>query len=182
MKRWIITAALLCVVSFSAWAQNVTLTGRTNQTETLMRLFVYEDLLNDYGKQVDECQSDEKGNFILECNLNRILPAKIFVGLESVDIILSPGATYDIEIVVPEQRDDVSYFEKELPSIRVKRATDKGVYRQVIQAEEIINGYLIEYFSQIYRGRQLRYLDSIQNAIERTMPDAKSDYVKNHVR
>ena len=146
MKRWIITAALVCVVSLSALAKNVTLTGRTNQTETLIRLFVYEDLLNDYGKQVDECQSDAKGNFILECNLNGILPAKIFIGLESVDLILSPNASYDIEIVVPEQRDDVSYFEKELPSIRVKRATDKGVYRQVIQAEEIINSYLIAFF------------------------------------
>ncbi len=41
---------------------------------------------------------------------------------------------------------------------------------------------MIEHFNQIYRGRQLRYLDSIQNAINREVPDIKSDYVKNHNR
>ena len=181
MKRWIIIA-ILCAVAGSGLAQNVTITGRTNKTETLMRLFVIEDLLNETEKQVAECQSDEKGNFIFEGNVKQILPAKIYVGLESVDLILTPNATYDIEIIVPEQKEDVSYFEKELPTLRVKRASDKGLYRQIIVAEEIINGYMIEHFNQIYRGRQVRYLDSIQNTINRELPDIKSDYVKNHVR
>lgn len=163
-------------------AQNVTITGRSNKTETLMRLFVYEDLINEVGSQIAECQTDGKGNFILEGNVKQILPARIFVGLESVDLVLTPNATYDIEIIVPEQQSHVSYFEKELPTLRVKRATDKGLYRQVILSEEIINSYLIEHFNQIYRGRQVRYLDSIQTAINRALPDIKSDYVKNNIR
>lgn len=165
-----------------ATAQNVTITGRSNKTNTLMRLFVYEDLLNESGILIDQSQTDAQGHFILEGKVKQILPARIFVGLESVDIILTPNATYDIEIIVPDQQGNVSYFEKELPTIKVKRASDKGIYRQVIYSEEIINSYLIEHFTQIYRGRQLRYLDSIQNAIHGEMPDIKSDYVKNHIR
>lgn len=148
----------------------------------MIRLYVYEDLINETGVLLDQGQTDEKGHFILEGNVKQILPARIYVGLEFVDLILSPKATYDIEIIVPEQKENVSYFEKELPTIRVKRASDQGIYRQIVGSEEIINGYLIEHFNQIYRGRQVRYIDSIQSAIRRELPDIKSDYVKDHVR
>ena len=181
MKRWI-TTLLLSLCFLAASAQNVTITGRSNKTNTLIRLFAYEDLVNETGILLDQGQTDAQGHFILEGKVKQILPARIFVGLESVDLILTPNASYDIEIIVPEQQDNVSYFEKELPNIRVKRATDKGIYRQIIYSEEIINGYMIEHFNQIYRGRQLRYLDSIQNAISREVPDIKSDYVKDHNR
>ena len=181
MKRWIFTL-FLSLLFFSVSAQNVTITGRSNKTNTLIRLFVYEDLVNETGILLDQSQTDAKGHFILEGSVKQIFPARIYIGLEPVDLILTPNANYDIEIIVPEKKEDVSYFEKELPTIRVKRATDKGIYRQVIYSEEIINGYMMEHFNQIYRGRQLRYIDSIQNAISRDVPDIKSDYVKSHNR
>ena len=181
MKRRIVTL-FLSLLFLTVSAQNVTITGRSNKTNTLIRLFAYEDLVNETGIPLDQNQTDAKGNFILEGNVKQILPARIYVGLEYVDLILTPNANYDIEIIVPEKKNDVSYFEKELPTIRVKRATDKGVYRQIIYSEEIINGYMTEHFNQIYRGRQLRYIDSIQNTISREVPDIKSDYVKNQNR
>ena len=181
MRRKII-ALLFILLSFMASAQNVTITGRSNKTNALIRLFVYEDLVNETGILLNQSQTDAKGNFILEGHVKQNLPARIYVGLEPVDLVLTPNANYDIEIIVPEKKEDVSYFEKELPTIRVKRATDKGIYRQVIYSEEIINGYMMEHFNQIYRGRQLRYIDSIQNTINREVPDIKSDYVKSHNR
>jgi len=181
MKRSIITLFFYLLL-FAASAQSVTITGRSNKTNTLIRLFAYEDLVNETRILLDQSKTDAQGHFILEGSVKQTLPARVFVGLESVDLILTPNASYDIEIIVPEQKDNVSYFEKELPTIRVKRATDKGIYRQIIYSEEIINAYMIEHFNQIYRGRQLRYLDSIQNTINREVPDIKLDYVKNHNR
>ena len=181
MKRIITTLAFL-LFAFVTTAQNVTITGRSNQTNVLIRLFAYEDLVNETGILLDQGKTDEKGLFILEGAVKQILPARIYIGLEHVDLILSPNAIYDIEIIVPEQQEDVSYFEKETPTIRVKRASDKGIYRQIVYSEEIVNGYMMEHFNQIYRGRQMRYIDSIQNAISHEVPDIKSEYVKNYNR
>lgn len=181
MKRRIITF-LFCLLVAAATAQSVTITGRSNKTNALIRLFAYEDLVNEESVLVDQRQTDAKGHFILEGQVKEILPARIYVGLEYVDLVLTPNASYDIEIIVPEQKQNVSYFEKELPTIRVKRASDKGIYRQIIYSEEIINAYMMEHFNQIYRGRQVRYIDSIQNAISREVPDIKNDYVKDHNR
>lgn len=181
MKRNIITLIFSLLV-IAASAQSITITGRSNKTNTLIRLFAYEDLVNEASILLDQGKTDDQGHFILEGKVKQILPARIYVGLEYVDLILTPNATYDIEIIVPEQKENVSYFDKELPTIRVKRATDQGIYRQIILSEEIINGYLIEHFNQIYRGRQLRYIDSIQNTINRELPDIKSNYVKEHNR
>lgn len=181
MKRSIITL-VFALLAFVASAQSVTITGRSNKTNVLMRLFTYNDLINETGVLLDQSHSDDKGNFILEGEVKQILPARIYVGLDYVDLVLAPNATYDIEIIVPEKKDDVSYFEKELPTLRVKRASDQGLYRQLVYSEEIINGYLIEHFNQIYRGRQLRYIDSIQNTINKEVPDIRSEYVKAHNR
>ena len=177
-----IIVLLFSVLFLTTTAQNVTITGRSNKTNTLMRLFAYEDLINETGILLDQGKTDQQGNFILEGLVKQTIPARVYVGLEYVDLILTPNATYDLEIIVPEQQENVSYFEKELPTIRVKRATDKGLYRQMILSEEIVNGYMMEHFNQIYRGRQLRYLDSIQSTIDRELPEQKSDYVKNHIR
>ena len=181
MKRRI-TTLFFSLLFLAVSAQNVTITGRSNNSNTLIRLFAYEDLINETGVLLDQGQTDDKGHFILEGNVKQNLPARIYVGLEYVDLILTPNATYDIEIIVPEQQESISFFEKEFPTLRVKRASDQGIYRQIIYSEEIINGYMMEHFSQIYRGRQVRYIDSIQNAISREVPDIKSDYVKNHNR
>ena len=181
MKRRIITL-ILSLLFVTASAQSVTITGRSNKTNALVRLFAYEDLVNETGILLNQSQSNAQGHFILEGSVKQILPARIYVGLEYVDLVLTPNASYDIEIIVPEQKDNISYFEKEMPTIRVKRATDHGIYRQVVYSEEIINSYLIDHFNQIYRGRQLRYIDSIQNAINKELPDIKSDYVKDHNR
>lgn len=181
MKRSIVTL-FFALLLLTASAQNVTITGRSNKTNTLMRLFAYEDLVNETGTLLDQIQTDANGHFILEGTVKQILPARIYAGLEYVDLILAPNATYDIEIIVPEQQESVSYFEKELPTIRVKRASDQGIYRQIIYSEEIVNAYMIDHFNQIYRGRQLRYIDSIQNTISREVPSINSDYVKNHNR
>lgn len=157
-------------------AQNVTVTGRVNRPEALMRLMVYDDLLNMHETSVAETYADEKGFFILEGHVDQTMPASIHVGLESADFVVSPGATYDVSITVPDADPSLSYFERPLPSLRIKTATDKGVCRQIVISEMIINDYVLNYFDQLYRRRQYRYLDSIRAAIDSEV-NVTEDYV-----
>ena len=163
-------------------AQNVIITGKTNKTDALVRLFVYDELITSTGTLIAETRSDAKGYFMLNGDISQILPARIFVGLENADLYLTPNARYDLEIIIPEKDPSASYFEREQPTLRIKTATDKGLYRQIIYSEQIVNSYLMEHFNQIYRGRQLRYIDSIQSDINRELPDISSSFVKDFNR
>ena len=131
-----------------------------------MRLMVFDDLLNMHETVVAETTADGHGFFILEGRVVQTMPASIYVGLESVDFVVTPGAAYDVSIMVPDSDPSLSYFERPLPTLRIKTATDKGLYRQIFVSEMIIDDYVLNYFDQLYRRRQYRYLDSIRAAID----------------
>ena len=65
MKRNLITL-LISLLFITASAQTVTITGRSNKANALIRLFTYEDLVNETGILVDQGQTDVQGHFILE--------------------------------------------------------------------------------------------------------------------
>ena len=176
MIRNCILALLLFPLVAFAGGNNVTVTGRTNKANAMIRLMVYDDLLNMHEVEIAQTHADEKGFFLLEGKVDCIMPARIMVGLESVDMFVTPDASYDVVITVPDVDPSASYFERRSPSIRVKTATDHGVYRQIIVSEQIINGYVLNYFDELFRRRQSRYLDSIKATIDAEM-DIKSDYV-----
>lgn len=168
---------LLCLLSpFIVLAQNVTVTGRVNRPDALVRLMVYDDLLNMHETMVAESTADSKGFFILEGQVDQTLPACLYIGLDGVDFVLSPNATYDVMVTVPEVDPSLSYFERPLPSLRVKTATDRGVYRQLVISQEIIDDYVLTCFDELFRRRQYRYLDSIRSTIDAEL-HVTDDYV-----
>ena len=174
----LINILLLCFLSplLVMAGNDVTITGRVNKASALMRLMVYDDLLNMHETLVAEGYSDDKGFFILEGKVDKIMPASIYVGLEGVDLVVTPGASYEVDIVVPEVDPQASYFERESPTLRMKTTSDHGVYRQIVLSEMIIDDYVLNYFDDLYRRRQYRYLDSIRATIDAEM-DIKNEYV-----
>lgn len=157
-------------------AQNVTVSGRVNRPNALMRLTVCDDLLNMHETKVAETNADSKGFFILEGKVERTLPAFVYVGLDNVDLVVTPGASYEVSITIPDVDPNASYFDRPSPAMRVKTASDKGVYRQMVLSDQIINDYVMNFFDELFRRRQSRYLDSIRAAIDAEM-DVKNEYV-----
>ena len=166
MKR--ITAYLFFLLFpvLSLMAQNVTVTGRVNRPETSVRLMVCDDLLNMHEALIAETTSDGEGFFALQGTVAQTMPACLYVGLESVDFVVTPDAAYDVRITVPDADPSLSYFERPMPTLRVMSATDQGIYRQLVISQEIIDDYVLNYFDELYRRRQYRYLDSIRAAID----------------
>lgn len=167
---------ILFLLPLFALAQNVTVTGRVNRPEALMRLMLYDDLLNMHETLVAETTSDDKGFFILEGEVFQTSQACLYVGLDGVDFVVTPGASYDVKIMVPDDDPSLSYFERPLPTLKIKTSTDRGIYRQLVISEEIIDDYVLNYFDEIFRRRQYRYLDSIRATIDHEL-DITNDFV-----
>lgn len=171
----------LFLLSASAIGQNVTIIGKVNKSNCLIRLFTCEDLLNSEYTECFLTHSDDDGHFIIHSQINAVMPAQIAVDLDRIDFVVSPNATYDFQIEIPSTEDYVSFFEKPLPSLRIKKASDRGLYRQLSDAEDIINNFILNHFNEIYRQRKLSYVDSLRDELQQQFPDGMTRYVDDYV-
>ena len=153
-----------------------------SESESIVRLMTFNDMLTFEQTTIFETKSDDKGNFTIEANINEITLAQIAVDLERVDILLKPNSTYEIEIIIPEQEDNISYFEQQSPSLKIIKSDDDDLYYQYHKSETIIDNFLLDNFNQLYRGRKISLLDNLDIEIENNLGKLKSDFVKDNLR
>jgi peroxiredoxin len=182
MNKSIIILILLFLISNIAVSQNVKIDGKVNEPNALVRLLIYNDMLTYEQTLVYETKSDNDGNFLIEADVEDVVMAQIAVNLERVDLLIKPDASYELEIVIPEQKNDVSYFERESPTLKIININDDELYTQYHVSNMIIDDFLYENFNQIYRNRRLSLLDSLELVIKRNIPQIKSDFVKDNIR
>ena len=183
MKKYktLIVLIFLMLTCNVANSQNVKITGKVNESDALIRLLSYNDMLTYEQTLVFETKSDADGNFLIEAEIDDVVMAQIAVNLERVDFLIKPDATYDIEIVIPEHKKNVSYFEREIPELKIININDDDLYYQYHVSNMIIDDFLVDNFNQLYRGRKYYLLDSLDVKIERNLNKIKSDFVKNYV-
>ena len=170
--------AFLCPIFMLG--QNVSIVGKTNIPNALVRLLTYDEMLTRHQTKVAETQSDKEGKFKLETNLKEITPAQIAINLERVDIILKPDGKYDLEIVIPAQTEG-SYFEKQ-PNLKINSIDDGGFYSQYIATQSFIDDFLYENFNKIYRGRKMSLLDTLDNQLVANVGKINNDYIQDFVK
>lgn len=162
-------------------AQNVTISGKTNVRNAIVRLFVYNELITNELTLSGNTKSDSEGRFSLKTNIDEVVPAQIAVDLQRVDIILKPSSEYEIEINVPEKDDEKSYFEQEKPSLTITKTSDGGLYRDYVAAQQIIDDYLYENFNTIYRGRNTKVLDTLDVRISKIIAKNHDKYIDEYI-
>ncbi len=161
---------------------NIGVNGQRQQPETLVRLLTFDDMLTFEQSTIYETKSDNEGNFTIETNINEITLAQIAVNLERVDILLNPNSTYEVEIIIPKQDNNISYFERQSPVLKIINADDNDLYYQYHISEKIIDDFILNNFNLLYRGRKISLLDSLDVKISRSIGDLKSDFTKNNLR
>lgn len=171
--------AFLC--PFFTLGQNVSIVGKTNVPNALVRLLTYDEMLTCEQTKVVETQADKDGKFAIEANIKEVTPAQIAINLERIDIVINPGGKYDFEIIIPANNEG-SYFEREQPLIKVNSAQDDGFYSQFIETQAIINDFTYEYFERIYRGGDLSLLDILDSQIVEKVGKIKNEYIKNYIK
>lgn len=171
--------AFLCPPAM--FGQNVTISGKTNVTNAMVRLLTYDEMLTCGQTKAADTQSDNEGRFVLQAEIKETTPAQIAVNLERVDIILNPNGHYDLEIVIP-QRNLGSYFEKEHPVLKINSIDDGGFYSQYVATQSFIDDFLYENFNQIYRGRKMSLLDTLDNQIIRNFGRIDNTYINDFIK
>lgn len=187
MKKSILLLLIFLLLgSNKSFSQNIKITGKIlkseSESESLVRLMTFNDMLTFEQTNIFETKSDDEGNFSIEANIDEITLAQIAVDLNRVDILLSPNSTYEVEIVIPKQEENISYFERQSPTIKIIRSKDDDLYYQYHASEMIIDDFLLDNFNQLYRTRNTSLLDSLDVEIKRNLGELKSDFVKNNLR
>ena len=170
---------LLCPIFMIG--QNVSIVGKTNVPNAMVRLLTYDELLTCEQTKMAETRSDKDGKFTLQADIKEITPAQIAINLERVDVILTPNGSYDFEITIPEQREG-SYFEKEQPYLKINMINDGGVYSQYIAVQSYIDDYLNQNFNLIYRNRKTSLLDTLDNQLAKNIGKIENEYIKECIK
>lgn len=171
--------ALLCPIFMLG--QQISIEGKANVPNALVRLLTYDEMLTCHQTKVAETQSDKEGKFTLKAEIQEITPAQIAINLERVDLVLSPDGKYDLEIIVPQQNES-SYFEKEQPVLKINSIDDGGFYSQYVATQTFIDDFLFENFDKIYRGRKTNLLDTLDNQIVGNIGTIKNAYINDFIK
>ncbi len=183
MKKSILFISLILLFcNNDIFSQNIKITGKIHKSESLVRLMTFNDMLTFEQTTIYETQSDKDGNFSIEANIDEIKLAQIAIDLDRVDILLRPNSTYEVEIIIPEQDNNVSYFERQSPTLKIIKSDDNDLYYQYSMSEMIIDDFLLDNFNQLYRARKISLLDSLDAEIARNLGELKSDFVKDNLR
>lgn len=172
--------AFLCPVFILG--QNVSIVGKTNVPNALVRLIAYDDMLTRCKTQLADTQSDKDGNFVLSATVDEITPVDIAVGLERVDLIICPNGKYNIRISVAEREPDVSYYEAEPPTLYIDSIDDGGFYAQYSEVDDIVNGFIYFNIDKIMREKNLSLLDEIDNQLNKRFGEIKFKYTNDFVK
>ena len=167
---------------FFALGQNVKIVGKTNRPNALIRLLSCDDQLTDWQTEIAETHADKDGNFSFEATINDITPVIIAVNLERADMIICPNANYNIDIDIAERRADVSYFEKDAPTLAFNTIDDGGFYAQYLAVEEYVNDFIYDNIYRIARERNLALLDTLDNQLNKNFGAIKSKYINDYVK
>ncbi len=187
MKRYILIIALF--LNLNLFSQNVSIKGavkqptvNSQQSAALVRLLTYNDMLTCEQTTIYETRTDNDGNFVIETNVDDIVMAQIAIDLERVDILLKPNSYYEVEIIIPEQKDNISYFERQSPTLKMIEENDDNLYYQYVMTNMIIDDFVYDNFNRLYRGRQISLLDSLDVKINKDLGKINSNFVKNNIQ
>ena len=171
--------AFLCPIFMLG--QNVTIVGKTNVPDALVRLMAYDEMFTCEQTKIAETHSDKEGKFTLKAEIKEITPAQIAINLERTDIILSPNGKYNLEITIPNQK-DVSYFEREKPTLKINSIEDGNLFLQYTDIQSFIDDYLYQNFNLIYKGRKMSLLDTLDRQITRNFGKIENKYINDFIK
>ncbi|MCX6283300.1 MAG: TlpA disulfide reductase family protein [Bacteroidetes bacterium] len=183
MKRLLILSLFL-IIGRIAFPQNVILKGNAPGAEgRIITLSVLQDPLTNTEQILAREKVDSTGKFILSVPVTEIMVAKLSIEFHSAGLYITPGKTYEINIL-PYKYNDVKELNPFINSTNlqvelVKLPIDDPNF--VIGAfDDIYNTFLVENFNALYRDHNKTLLDTLNARLVPVIEGSQDSYIKNY--
>ena len=177
---------LFILISLSALSQNITVKGTANgQADKLLRVIVYSDQFSKLEQTIAQTRTSNSGEFFLQTSVESTKFAYLALGLEKGEFYLTPGATYDFNILNDTISNKGSIFDR-LPLYFTIEAKDDSVQKAVGDFNIVYNEFIYNNINSIYKSRDKSVvMQFVKEMQEKYTDDPKSDqgeYVGNYVK
>ncbi|MDD3636952.1 MAG: redoxin domain-containing protein [Bacteroidales bacterium] len=180
LKRILLLLVLFLVINLQA--QQLEISGQSNQSGALIRLIEYKDMLNFHGETIIETHADEKGGFQIQTEISQIGVFELAIDLERIMLVLKPGARYDFTIQIDKDQQNNSYFDKSPPALIINKADDDGLQLQLESIDRLVNNFALDHFKELYQLRRYSLLDTLSQQLKDVLSTEDSDYAKTYAR
>jgi peroxiredoxin len=168
MSRFFLAISLL--FAFNLHGAPVIIHGESNAPDQIVRLIVLNDYISNLEQTITSSRTDAAGKFSLIIDIQEITTVQLSLGLDRVEVIISPGCIYTYKLTQSKLSLTSSYFEKDPFSLTVLESNDKGLQKNIDDINLIFNAFVMQHFDDLYHRKRFDLLDSLRMAIELRLP------------
>ncbi len=177
----VFTIFLFVLVSILAYSQDVVVTGIANgQADKLVRIIVYADQFSGLERTIAETKTNELGEFTMRFMVEETQFAYLAFGLEKGEFYLSPGATYNFNIITDTTSGSKSIFDR-TPLNFILDADDGGVQNSIEEFNFKYNNFIYDNVKSIYKSKDKSVVTKFVSDMRNEYANNNSVYVKNYV-
>lgn len=176
-----ITLFLFILLSLPVLSQNVAINGTgAGQAGKLVRAIEYADQFSNLERTIAETKTDSSGAFSLQFWVDGTKFAYLALDLEKGEFYLTPGATYNFDILIDTASNKGSIFDR-LPLNFLVEADDGGVQQAVGDFNIGYNDFVYNNINSIYKSRDKSVVVQFVKDMQNKYADEKSEYVSNYI-
>jgi len=177
----ILTIFLFAIFSISAFSQYVVVTGTSNgQADKLVRIIVYSDQFSMLENTLAQTSTNNKGEFSMKFLVEETQFAYLAFGLEKGEFYLSPGATYNFNILTDTVLGSKSIFDR-TPLNFTLEADDGGIQYSIEEFNFKYNNFIYDNVKSIYKSKDKSVVTRFVSNMRNEYTSNNSEYVKNYV-
>lgn len=170
---------LLCL-PLSLSALPVKIQGFTSLPGQLVRVIVAKDYISGTDSLITSTKTDFKGSFELIFHLETTEVSQIAIGLHRCQLLLRPGATYELSFLLNQGASSVAYFDPQPLEVSVKSATDQGMQEQFGKLNFIYNTFVVQRFAIAQRFGRIDLFDSLRLAMQAGVPAGNDSFLESY--
>lgn len=172
---------LFILFTLTVFSQNATIVGTASgQPGKLVRIIDYADQFSRLEHTIAQTQTNISGEFFMQIEVSKTTFAFLALDLEKGEFYLSPGASYEFNILTDTVLRKQSIFDR-LPLNFTLVATDDGIQLAIEEFNIAYNDFIYNNIKNIYRSKDKSVVMNFVVEMQEKYANNQPDYVSNYV-